>query len=214
MTIFWRAPNKIRYFFLGGGWLDLLGSVPVIHDFPWTAIFRFARLSRAIRIVRHLRTRDRDEVIKEARGSRAQGALLVTLLVAIVLITMASLFVLQVERGAPNANILTGRDSFWWAFVTMTTVGYGDRVPVTAIGQIVAMVLMTFGVGIFAVLTGFLATRLLVQKGEGEDDKQDVAAIVREEVAYLRRENAAMRAELSELSALLKREGAEDNELD
>lgn len=214
MIIFWRAPNKIGYFFLGGGWLDLLGSVPVIHDFPWTAIFRYARLSRAIRIVRHLRTRDRDEVIKEARRSRAQSALLATFLVAIVLITMASLVVLQVERGAPGANILTGRDSFWWAFVTMTTVGYGDHVPVTPIGQIVAMILMTFGVGIFAVLTGFLATRLLVQKGEGDDDEQDIAAIVREEVAHLRQENAAMQAELSELSALLKRHGSEDNEPD
>jgi len=140
--------------------------------------------------------------------------LLATFLVAIVLITMASLIVLQVERGAPDANILTGRDSFWWAFVTMTTVGYGDHVPVTAIGQIVAMILMTFGVGIFAVLTGFLATKLLVQQGEGEDHEEDVTTNVKEEVAQLRQENAAIQAQLAELIDLLKRQEAEDNEPD
>jgi Na+/H+-translocating membrane pyrophosphatase len=74
-----------------------------------------------------------------------------------------------------------------------------------------AMILMTFGVGIFAVLTGFLATKLLVQQGEGQDAEQDIAAIVREEVSHLRQENEAMRAELSELSALLRRQGSKDN---
>lgn len=211
LIVFWRAPNKTSYFFMGGGWLDLLGSVPVIHDLPWTAIFRFARLSRAIRIVTHLRTKGRGDIIKEARSSRAQSALLVTFLVAIVLLTIASLVVLQVERGAPGATIKTGADATWWAFVTMTTVGYGDYVPVTITGRIMAMILMTFGVGIFAVLTGFLATRLLVQQGEGEDDEQDIAAIVREEIAHLRHENAAMRDEMAEITDLLKRREMDDS---
>jgi voltage-gated potassium channel len=171
---FWRAPSKIGYFFKGGGWLDLLGSVPAVPAQHWTAILRFARLSRAIRIVNHLRGRDRGEVIKEARKSRAQSALLVTLLVAIVLIAVASLVILQVEKRAPGANIRSGADSFWWAFVTMTTVGYGDRVPITVTGRIVAMILMTFGVGIFAVLTGFLATKLLAPQGGEQDGEQDV----------------------------------------
>ena len=166
---FWRAPSKTDYFFKGGGWLDLLGSVPAVIELPWTAFMRLARLSRLVRIVNRLRGRDRAEVIKEARRSRAQSALLVTLLVAIVLITIASLVVLQVERYAPGANIRTGTDAYWWAFVTMTTVGYGDHVPVTLTGQLVAMILMTFGVGIFAVLTGFLATKLLAPQESEEE---------------------------------------------
>jgi voltage-gated potassium channel len=56
----------------------------------------------------------------------------------------------------------------------MTTVGYGDRVPITVTGRIVAMILMTFGVGIFAVLTGFLATKLLAPQEGEQDGEQDV----------------------------------------
>jgi voltage-gated potassium channel len=217
---FWRAPSKTDYFFKGGGWLDLLGSVPIAIELPWTAILRFARLSRAIHIVNHLRGRDRAEVIREARRSRAQSALLATLLVAIVLLTIASLVVLQVERKAPGATIRTGADASWWAFVTMTTVGYGDYVPVTLLGRIMAMILMTFGVGIFAVLTGFLAAKLLAPQEGEQDGEQDEGAIIREEMgtifreemAQLRQENAAVRDELSEIKELLKQQGSTDGE--
>ena len=132
-------------------------------------------------------------------------ALLVTFLVASVLITFASLFVLQVERGAPDATIKTGTEAYWWAFVTMTTVGYGDYVPVTLLGQLMAMVLMTFGAGIFAVLTGFLATKLLAPQEDDQESEQDIRAIVREEMAQLRQENAAMCTQISELAAMLKK---------
>ena len=217
---FWRAPSKTDYFFKGGGWLDLLGSVPAVIELPWTAFIRLARLSRSIRIVNHMRGRDRGDVIKEARRSRAQSALLATLLVAIVLITVASLVVLQVEKRAPDANILTGTDAYWWAFVTMTTVGYGDYVPVTLPGRLMAMILMTSGVGIFAVLTGFLATKLLEPQENGREGEQDVNAIVREEMAAilreemdpLRQEFAAIRTELAELNELLMQQGTKDGD--
>jgi voltage-gated potassium channel len=205
---------------MGGGWLDLLGSTPILHDLPWTAILRFARLSRSIRIVKHLRARDRRDVLEETRRSRAQSALLATFLVAIVLITIVSLVVLQVERGAPGGNIKTGAEAFWWAFVTMTTVGYGDYVPVTLTGRIMAMILMTFGVGIFAVLTGFLASKLLVPQEKDQESEQDVSAvgreemtaIIREEMDPLRQENAAMRTELAELNDLLKKRLSTDDD--
>jgi hypothetical protein len=75
-----------------------------------------------------------------------------------------------------------------------------------------AMVLMTFGVGIFAVLTGFLASKLLAHQEDYQESDQDIRAIVREEMAQLRQENSAMRSELSELTTMLKNPESEKDD--
>jgi voltage-gated potassium channel len=195
----WRAPDRAGYFFQKGGWLDLLGSVPIVPGFSWTAIFRLARLNRFFRIIRRLKGEERDAFINDARENPARSALLSTIILAFLVATIASVLILRVERGAPGANITTGAIAFWWAIVTMTTVGYGDFVPVTHSGRIIAVALMTFGVGIFAVLTSFTASHLVVLRG----DQDDLVALVREE-------NAFIRAEIAELKTLLTQAGETD----
>jgi voltage-gated potassium channel len=167
-----------------------------VPGLPWTALFRLARLNRLIRIVKHLQGKDRDAVLADAREAPARTVLLTTILTAILLMTIVSLFILRFERGAPGAEIKTGADAFWWAFVTMTTVGYGDYVPVTLPGRLMAIVLMTFGIGIFAVLTSFVASELVIR----QDDQEDIIALVKEE-------NAMIKAELDEIKELLIRQG-------
>jgi voltage-gated potassium channel len=194
-----QAKSKLNYFLRQGGWLDLLGSIPAVPGLPWTALLRFARLNRFTRIIQGVRGGDQHEPAAKSRGSRAGTVLLSMVLFALVLLTVASLVVLRFERGAPGASITTGATAFWWAFVTMTTVGYGDYVPVTDLGRLLAIGLMTFGIGIFAVLTSFLASKFVVQK----NDQEDVIAVVLNE-------NAAIRAELAELKDLIRQQ----NEMD
>ena len=91
---------------------------------------------------------------------------------AIILIWIAALSELDAERGAPGANIETFGDSVWWAFVTITTVGYGDYYPVTPGGRLVAVMLMCGGVAVVGVVTATLASWVLERVASGHDDDE------------------------------------------
>jgi voltage-gated potassium channel len=191
------APEKWPYFLKGGGWLDLLGSVPISAF----AIFRVARLFRVVRLLRKL-TGDQLRHIITRR--LAQSTLLFTLVVALLLVITISWGVLLAEQHAPHANILSYHEAVWWAFVTITTVGYGNYHPVTPVGQFLAVILMFFGLGIIGVLSSYLATTFISlqrsrskrRDGENENDEEDdhddstsrdtELAAIREELAALR----------------------------
>ncbi len=111
---------------------------------------------------------------------------------AAILIWVAALAVLDFERGAPGANIENFQDAVWWAFVTITTVGYGDFYPVTPWGRVTAVFLMSGGVAVVGVVTATLASWVVERAAAGRDDEEpatrkqmrDLAVQVEE---YLRR---------------------------
>lgn len=179
-----QAENRLKYM-ARWGWLDLLSSIPAVE------ILRFGRLARILRIFRVLRS------VKSARilasmilKRRAQSAFLAAVLMAIVLMTVGAISVLHFED-APESNIKTPEDALWWAVVTLTTVGYGDRFPVTSEGRVIAAVLMIAGVGLFGTLSGFVAAWFLAptQKEEvsGIDRIEIELRKIREEIAILKR---------------------------
>ncbi|HWM17968.1 MAG TPA: ion channel [Microbacterium sp.] len=91
---------------------------------------------------------------------------------AAILIWISALAVLEAERGAPGANIETFGDSIWWAFVTITTVGYGDFYPVTGWGRTLAVLLMSSGVALVGVVTATLASWVLERAAIGRDQDE------------------------------------------
>ena len=184
-----RASSKRSYFIQGRGWLDLLGSIPSFSFFQYSALLRLARLSRLARIARLLRGQNRRALMRDVLENRGQYAFLVTVTMAMIALGVASVIVLQVESGAPDANITGAGDALWWAVVTITTVGYGDFYPVTAAGRITGVFVMFAGVGIIGALASILASVLIPQPEpvEGPD-------AVAEELAAIRRELAALRA--------------------
>ena len=202
------ASNKWGYFLRGGGWLDLLGSIPISAF----AIFRFARL---FRIVRLLQKMTGGELRRMFTRQIAQSTLLFTLVIALLLVFTISWLVLRAEQSAPNANIKTYHDAVWWAFVTITTVGYGDYYPVTTLGQFMAIILMFGGLGIIGVLSSYLASTFIslqrrrkekiVGGNEQDQDKdEDNAEDEDETTSNLEAELASIKGELAALRKLFE----------
>jgi voltage-gated potassium channel len=103
--------------------------------------------------------------------------------------------VLQFEDQSPDANITTGGDALWWALVTITTVGYGDKYPVTTLGRITGVFVMFAGVGIIGALASILASILVPPPPAKEEDNNATldAVALRQELAQVRIEMAALR---------------------
>ncbi len=114
---------------------------------------------------------------------------------AALLIWVASLTVLDAERDVPGASITSFGDALWWAVATITTVGYGDRSPVTATGRVVAVALMIAGISILGVVTATLASWMVEQVSETGEQQE---AATREQVQALAIQIGELRAELAE----------------
>ena len=77
---------------------------------------------------------------------------------------------LEAERGAPGANLLTFEEALWWAFTTMSTTGYGELYPVTTIGRAVGVALMVAGIAILGSVAGALASWIVRRVRDEEEE--------------------------------------------
>ncbi|MGD9143119.1 MAG: potassium channel family protein [Dehalococcoidia bacterium] len=106
------------------------------------------------------------------------------------LVFIAATIVASVEGGV-GATINSFADALWWSVVTITTVGYGDVVPITLVGKAVAVVLMLGGIAFFSGVTANLASYLIKHK---EPEKDDINKLLKE-VEGLRQELSKLRSE-------------------
>jgi len=204
-----------RAYFIGQrGWLDLIGSIPSFGFIPFTALFRLARVSRLARITRLLRGQAGKDLVLDVLRNRGQYATFITILLAGMVLSVASILVLQFESRSPDANITSGGDALWWGLVTITTVGYGDTYPVTFLGRLTGIFVMFAGIGIIGALASILAS-LLVTPSPTEVPAADAASDAAsasapqaddafvEQLAGLRAEIAGQSAEIAALRAAL-----------
>jgi voltage-gated potassium channel len=114
-------------------------------------------------------------ILDRSVGDTLAGKTLVYVSGAATLATgLAAVAVLDAERGMPEANIQTFGDALWWAATTVTSVGYGDRYPVTTEGRVVAFALMLVGVGLVGTVMASVATWMLARTAKA--DRRDLQA--------------------------------------
>lgn len=158
---FYQAENKLK--FMQWGWIDLISSIPAL---PFLRAGRALRLVRLLRIMRAFRSTK--HLIRYVFESRVKGTFTAVSIIAVLMILFSSVAILQVED-QPTSNIKSAEDALWWSYVTITTVGYGDKYPVTTEGRLIAAVLMTVGVGLFGTFTGFLASWFVAERKKSEE---------------------------------------------
>lgn len=140
-------------------------------------------------------------IVQRNAGTALRGRVAVfTIGAAVLSIYVAALAVYDAESGGPG-DIQTIGQATWWAFETITTVGYGDYVPVTTVGKIVAVALMIGGVAIIGVVSASLASWIVERVAVHKD-----AAAEREqaEVDATSRQIESLTAEVSALRTLLE----------
>jgi voltage-gated potassium channel len=86
------------------------------------------------------------------------GSLFSVLIIFLMVLSLASVAVYFLERDVQPATFGSVPAAMWWAIATLTTVGYGDVVPITPLGRMVAALVMISGLGVFGLWTGILAT--------------------------------------------------------
>jgi len=92
--------------------------------------------------------------------------------IATAVIIGGSLTMYSIESPHEESQIKTLLDAFWWTFATTTTVGYGDIVPVTDLGRVVAMFYMFFGIAIAGIFVSIIGTRYYKKRVEPKEDQE------------------------------------------
>jgi voltage-gated potassium channel len=191
------APKKSDYLIKERGWLDLLGSIPSFGPiFKYSGLLRLARLSRLFRIIRQFSREERRKLVRDVLENRGQYAAIITAALALIVLATGSVLVLQFESQSSGANIKSGGDALWYSIVTITTVGYGDRYPVTVGGRIAAVFIMLMGVVIIGALASILASVLVGGRPSDADNEasgQLPAHKIEDELAALKNEVASLR---------------------
>jgi voltage-gated potassium channel len=155
-------------------WRFVKANIPdlVILVVPMLRPLRVLRATRLLRLLRLARlVAFAIEGLSEVRGVLRRRGLSWVLLIALALNLIAAALVLSFERDMPSSNIHSYSDALWWAVTTITTVGYGDRFPMSPAGRGVAVVLMVSGIALFGIITASIAAYFVEQKAE-----QDLAS--------------------------------------
>ena len=120
----------------------------------------YPRGMHGIRVLRLLRLLRLVSVGSFARRAFSLEGLHDAAIMAVITVLGGGSAFTAVERGH-NPEVKSTWDGLWWAIVTITTVGYGDIVPKTTAGKVIAVVVMIVGIGFLAVLTGAVAERFI-----------------------------------------------------
>ena len=160
----WAAENRWKFATSFFGIVDLLAVLPFYiapgADLRSVRVFRLLRLFRLLKLVRYSKAVRRFHVALNI----AREELILFGTVSLIMLYLSAVGIYFFEHEAQPTHFASVFHSLWWATTTLTTVGYGDVVPATTLGQFIASIVMIMGYGIIAVPTGIVTSSLLNNK--------------------------------------------------
>lgn len=159
--------NPLKYIFSFYGIIDLLSTIPKYLSFFLVGshslvALRALRLMRVFRILKLTRFIGATTNFQRALiASRAKIAVFLSFVLILCIILGTIMYLVESNQ---NSGFTSIPRSVYWAIVTLTTVGYGDIAPTTALGQLIASVIMIMGYGIIAIPTGIVSSEISKNK--------------------------------------------------
>ena len=169
------APHRLRFVFSPLGIMDLIAILPFyisigMVDLRSIRIFRLIRLLNSLNIIHYNQTmRNLRDAIYDVREE-----LLTFFITTFFVLFLASVGIYHFENQAQPEIFQSIPHCFWWAIVTLTTVGYGDMYPVTAEGKIFTICILFVGLGMISVPSALLASSLVKQAQKKKEKRKKI----------------------------------------
>ncbi|MGI8891897.1 MAG: ion transporter [Bacteroidia bacterium] len=152
--------GRLRYMFSMGSLIDLLAILPFYlplilgMDLRFIMSLRMLRFFRLFKLGRYMHA----SIILERVLIKRKEELILSLSITLFLILMASSFMFFIEHDAQPEVFSSIPHAMWWAVSTLTTVGYGDIIPITPLGKFLGGIISILGLGLIALPTGILVS--------------------------------------------------------
>jgi len=164
--------SRMKFTFSSLGLIDLFAIIPFYLPLLFPIDLRVIRILRLLRLLRIFKLgrfskslKTINQVLKETKTD-----LIITFFVAFILLVLSSTLMYYVENEAQPEKFASIGHSFWWSVATLTTVGYGDVYPITAMGKFLSAIIALIGIGFVALPTGIISSSF-VDKLQKKNEK-------------------------------------------
>ncbi|MCK5268931.1 MAG: ion transporter [Spirochaetes bacterium] len=152
--------SLLKYIITPIAMIDLFAILPFylpmvfVFDLRFIRVFRLIRIFRLFKIGRYSKSLD---IIRKVFNKK-KSDIAVTVYITFLLLLVASILMFYIEGPVQPKVFSNILDSFWWAIATLTTIGYGDIYPITALGKFISGIIALLGIGLVALPTGIISS--------------------------------------------------------
>jgi len=167
-----RVKSAMKFVFSFYGLIDLLSITPFYLPFLIKIDLRFLRAMRLLRFIRILKINRYNSSLSLIWGviKDKKPELAITGFVTFLVLLIASYLMYYIEGEAQPDKFPNVIASFWWAVATLTTVGYGDVYPITALGKFVSGLIAILGIGLVALPTALVSAGFMDKIKSNRED--------------------------------------------